>query len=76
MTTITTAKNAKMAETVMEQTAEDVCNAFEAVDSDADERTKLDNDTNLVYSWCYNSMSRPQDMVAGKAYNCRAVRAN
>ena len=65
--TTITVKNAKLAETVMVQTAEEICDACETMDPDADERTKMDNCTDLVYIWCYNSTSRPQDTVAGKA---------
>ena len=62
--TTITVKHARLAETVMEQTAEEICDAFEAMDSDVDERTKLDNGTDLVCIFCYNSTSRPQDRVA------------
>ena len=65
--TTVTVKNAKLAETVMVQTAEEICDACETMDPDADERTKMDNGTDLVYILCYNSTSRPQDWVAGKA---------
>ena len=51
----------------MDQTAEEICDACEAMDPDADERTKLDNGTDLVYILCYNFTSRLQGWVAGKA---------
>ena len=65
--TTITVKDARLAETVMVQTAEEICDACETMDPDTDERTKMDNCTDLVYIWCYNSTSRPQDTVAGKA---------
>ena len=65
--TTITVKNATLAETVMVQTAEEICDACETMDLDADERTKMDNGADLVYILCYNSTSRPQDWVAGKA---------